>query len=165
MSSPAGLQLRRFAALAGAKARQLAEDFRRADRYFKQRVGVVACWALISVATIFGACPSAGPGNHLGADVALLKADPVPGEQAPGDGKIVGSAKIMVRNDSDDIWTDVVLKIDGSYRYEQSTLRPRDYLVLLVSQFRQDGEPPPPDYRPRALEIRCGQGRHTFELR
>ncbi|HZZ84411.1 MAG TPA: hypothetical protein VFE30_07725 [Anaeromyxobacteraceae bacterium] len=165
MSSPAATRAQRLAEEIAARARRLAEDFRRADRYFKLRAGVIACWAVISIATIFGACPSAGPGNDLGADVALLKADPVPGEQAPGEGKIVGSAKIMVRNESDDIWTDVVLKLDGRWRYDQATMRPRDYLVLLVSQFRQGDDAPPSDYRPRVLEIRCGQGRHRFELR
>ncbi|BDG07757.1 hypothetical protein [Anaeromyxobacter paludicola] len=162
---PLPATLARLAGLAAEKLRALADDFRRADRFFKLRAGVVAAWALVSVATVFGACPSAGPSNGLGAEVSILKADPVPGEQAPGEGQIVGSAKIMIRNESDDIWTDVVLKLDGAWRYEQATIRPRDYVVLLVSQFRQDGVPPPPDHRPRTLEVRCRQGRHRFELR
>ena len=165
MSEPLPARARRLAEAAAGRARALAGDFRRADRFFKLRAGVVAAWAVVSLATIFGACPSAGPGNDLGAEVALLKADPVPGEQIPGEGQVVGSAKIMVRNESDDVWTDVVLKLDGRWRYDQATLRPRDYVVLLVSQFRQGQDAPPSDYRPRVLEVRCGQGRHRFELR
>ena len=42
---------------------RLADSLRRSDRFSRMRVGVVGAWAVASLATVFFACPPAGPGN------------------------------------------------------------------------------------------------------
>jgi hypothetical protein len=135
------------------RLRSWADDFRRADRFFKMRVSVVGTWILLSLVTLWAACPSSGPSNSLGADVQVLRESLVGGEQ------------LLVRNESSDIWTDVVLTLDEGWRYEHRTMRPHDQLVLPMSHFRKDDTAAPRDFKPRTLTIRCGQGRASFDLK
>ena len=136
----------------GARAGELADGFRRSDRFFKMRLGIVAAWAVLSIATLWGACVTPGPTNALGADV-----------QVNGD-SIMG-VQLLVRNESDHIWEDVVLTVDDAWKYTQSTMRPRDLVVVSLSSFRRGDEAPPRDQRPRVLTISCAQGSGRFELR
>ena len=135
----------------GARAAQLAGDLRRADRFLKMRLGIVAAWAVVSLATLWGACPSSGPGNALGAEVQVNR-DSIMGVQ------------LLVRNDSSRIWEDVVLTLDDGWTHAHRTMRPHDLVVVSMSSFRKGDEAPPRDYRPRALLIACRQGTDRFEL-
>jgi len=130
-----------------------AEDFRRADRFFKMRLGVVGTWVLLSLVTLYGACPSSGPTNALGADVQVLRES------------LVGGQQLLVRNESNEIWTDVILTLDEGWTYEHRTMRPHDQLVLSMSHFRKGDQTAPRDFKPRTLTIVCGQGRHSVDLR
>jgi hypothetical protein len=136
----------------GARIVKLADGFRRADRFLKMRAGIVGAWAVISLATLWGACPSYGPTNALGADV-----------QVSGD-SIMG-VQLLVRNESTRIWENVVLTLDDGWRYTHPTMRPHDLVVLSMSHFRKGNEAPPRDYKPRALVIECGRGSDSFDLR
>jgi hypothetical protein len=135
-----------------ARAAGWADGFRRSDRFFKLRVGIVAAWAVLSLATLWGACATPGHHNALGADVQVNR-DSIMGTQ------------LLVRNESDHIWEDVVLTLDDGWRYTQRTMRPQDLVVLSVSSFRKGEEAPPREHRPRALNISCRQGSGRFELR
>ena len=73
--------------------------------------------------------------------------------------------QLLVRNESDHIWEDVVLTVDDGWKYTQSTMRPRDLVVVSLSSFRRGDEAPPRDQRPRVLTISCAQGSGRFELR
>ena len=134
------------------RAAELADDFRRSDRFFKMRLGIVAAWAVLSLATLWGSCATPGQHNPLGADVQVNR------------DSIMG-AQLLVRNESDGIWEDVVLTLDDGWRYTQRTMRPEDLVVLSVSSFRKGDEAPPRDHRPRALTISCRQGSARFDLR
>ena len=131
---------------------KLSRDVARADRFLRLRIGIVAAWAILSVATLWGACPSSGPTNSLGAEVTL-------------DQDSILGAQILVRNDSARIWEDVVLTLDDGWRFAQPTVRPQDRLVISVRDFRKGMESPPSGYRPRGLSIRCAQGSGRFDLR
>ncbi|GEJ57284.1 hypothetical protein [Anaeromyxobacter diazotrophicus] len=135
-----------------ARAADLADGFRRSDRFFKMRAGIVAAWAVLSLLTLWGSCATPGQHNALGADVQVNR-DSIMGTQ------------LLVRNDSDRNWEDVVLTLDDGWRYAQPTLRPQDLVVLSVSSFRKGDEAPPRDHRPRALRISCRQGSGRFDLR
>ena len=137
---------------AGERLRQLADDVRRADRFFKMRVGIVGAWAVISMATLWGACATFGPSNALGADVQVNR-DSIMGVQ------------LLVRNESTRIWEDVVLTLDDGWKYTHKTMRPHDLVVLPMSSFKRGDDAPPRDYKPRALVIACGQGSERFDLR
>lgn len=131
---------------------QFADDFRRADRFFKLRLAIVSAWAILSVATLWGACSTGGAGNPLGADVQLNR------------DSIMG-AQLLVRNESKAMWEDVVLTLDDGWTYAQDTMRPNDLVVLSVTSFRKGDLAPPRDYVPRSLALRCDKGMHRFELR
>ncbi len=143
----ASLAGRLLAALRGA-----IEGFRRQDRYFKMRAGIVGAWMLLTVVSLWTACPPSGAANPLGADVRVLR------------DSLVGGEQLLVRNESDEIWTEVKLLLDGAWSYEHKTLRPHDQLVLSLDKFAREGQPAPGDLKPRTLTIDCDQGRHIFDL-
>lgn len=129
------------------------ESFRRSDRFFKMRAGIVGSWVLISVVTLWAACPSSGPSNPLGADVQVLR------------DSLVGGQQLLVRNESTETWTEVVLTLDEGWRREHKTVRPHDLLVLPMNEFKRDGQAAPRDFKPRRLTVECEQGRATFDLK
>ena len=129
------------------------ESLKRSDRFFRMRAGIVGSWLLISLVTIWAACPSSGPSNALGADVQVLR------------DSLVGGQQLLVRNESTELWTDVVLTLDDDWRREHKTVRPHDQLVLSMSDFTRQGQPAPRDLKPRRLTVECEQGRAAFDLR
>lgn len=143
-------------ALAERLRAQLAlwlESLKRSDRFFRMRAGIVGSWLLISLVTMWAACPSTGPSNALGADVQVLR------------DSLVGGQQLLVRNESTELWTDVVLTLDDGWRREHKTVRPHDQLVLSMSDFTRQGQPAPRDLKPRRLIVECEQGRAAFDLR
>lgn len=134
-------------------AADLVEGFRKAGRWQRARLGMVGGWLLASFLALWIACPSSGPGNAIGADVHVLK------------DSLLGGQQILVRNESDEVWTDVVLTLDRTWKHELRALRPREQVVVSPAQFDRGGEPAPRDLRPRRLEVECSQGRASFELR
>ncbi len=129
------------------------ESLKRSDRFFRMRAGIVGSWLLISLVTMWAACPSSGPSNSLGADVQVLR------------DSLVGGQQLLVRNESTELWTDVVLTLDEGWRREHKTMRPHDQLVLSMSDFAREGLPAPRDLKPRRLTVECEQGRAVFDLK
>ncbi len=143
-----------LASAAGAAkdlASDLAEGLRKSDRYARLRGAVVGTWAILALFTFWVACPSSGPDNALGAEVQL-------------EAESIMGAQIGLHNDSDRLWTDVVLVLDGAWRAERKTIRGGDRVVLPITQFTRDGQAAPPDLKPRVLTIECEQGKVTVPL-
>ena len=142
-------------ALSGVRrsARELADGIRATGRWQRLRVAMVGGWILASLLALFIACPSRGPGNSIGADVQVLS------------DSLLGGQQILVRNESEEVWTDVELTLDGGWRHALRSLRPREQVVLSPSQFMRGSEAAPRDLRPRTLTIRCRQGKAQVELR
>ncbi len=142
---------------AGDLASELAEGYRRSTRYFKLRAAIVGTWALLSVVTFWAACPGSSlrPTNALGANVAIVPRT---------DLQNLRGTLVSVKNDSRQMWTDIVLTLDGGWSFERRTLRAGDGIVLKITQFKKDGQPAPPELLPRALTIACSEGRITVPL-
>jgi hypothetical protein len=141
---------------AGDLASDVAEGYRKSTRYFKLRAAVVASWALLSIVTLWAACPSSGPANPLGAKFQLLlRSEP---------GVLLGT-QILVENDSRKVWRDVVVTLEGGWSYERKTVRPQDKLVVSIGQFRKDGQSAPAELAPREITVECSEGRVTAPLR
>jgi hypothetical protein len=83
---------------AGDLATDVATGYRKSTRYFKLRAAIVGTWAVLALVTFWGACPSSGPSNALGAKARLLA------------GTIMGS-QVFVENESDRVWRDVVVTL------------------------------------------------------
>jgi hypothetical protein len=138
--------------LASDLATDVVQGLRKSDRTLRLKAGVVGTWLLLSVITMWAACPSSGPSNSLGA-VARLQATSV-------------GPVLSVRNDSDGtIWTGVTLVLDDTWRFEKRrTIRPGDTATPRLEDFTQDGLPPPSQYRPQKLTVQCEQGRVSISL-
>jgi hypothetical protein len=140
---------------AGDLAADVADGYRKSTRYVRMRAAIVGTWALLSIATLWGACPSSGAANALGAEAQLLL------RSEPG---VLTGTQVLVKNDSHRMWRDVVLTLDGGWRYERKTVRPQDKLVVSITQFSRDGTSAPPELEPRSIVIDCSEGRVTAPL-
>jgi hypothetical protein len=142
---------------AGDLATDLGEAYRKSTRYFRMRAAIVGTWALLSAITLWAACPPSPstPTNDLGARVQLLS------RNEPG---ILIGTQVLVENDSPRIWKDVVLTLDGGWQYERKTVRPRDRMVVSITQFRKDDAAAPAELEPRVITIECAEGRVTAPL-
>lgn len=135
---------------AGDLASDLGDAYRKSTRYFRMRAAIVGTWAVLSIVTLWAACPSSGPANALGAKVQLLS------RNEPG---VLTGTQVLVENDSGRVWREVVLTVEGGWRYERKTVRPNDKLVVSITQFRKEGATAPPDLEPRSITIECDAGR------
>jgi len=133
-------------------ASDVVEGIKKSDRPLRLKAAVVGTWILLSIVSMWAACPARGPSNSLGA-VARLQATSV--------GQVVS-----VHNDTDDtIWTEVELVLDDTWRHEKRrTVRAGDSLTARLEDFRKDGLSPPPDYKPQKLSVQCQQGRVSISL-
>jgi hypothetical protein len=141
---------------AGDLATEVGDAYRKSTRYFRMRATIVATWAVLSLVTFWAACPpSSAPTNALGAKVRLLS------RNEPG--MLLGT-QVLVENESGRMWRDVVLTLDGGWRYERKTVRPQDKLVVAVTQFRKGAAAAPAELEPRVITIECAEGRVTAPL-
>ena len=139
-------------------ALEMLGDFKASDRYFKYRAAVVGSWVVLSLATIFIACPSAkmGPDNALQARAWVQRVEAL-------DRRITA---IALENQSDGDWGDMLLKLNNTFTAAIPGLRARGgkTVVTLDKFVGAEGTSPPPDLTPQRLEIRCGRGAVTLEL-
>lgn len=141
---------------AGDLAIDLGDAYRKSTRYFRIRAAIVGAWVLASLLTIWAACPpSSSPSNVLGARVQLLS------RNEPG--MLIGT-QVLVENESGRIWKDVVLTLDGGWRYERKTVRPQDKFVVSITQFKKGAAAAPAELDPKAITIECAEGRVTAPL-
>jgi hypothetical protein len=137
---------------AGDLASDVATGYRKSTRYFKLRAAVVATWSLLALVTFWGACPSSGPSNPLGAKAKLLA------------GSIMGS-QVFVENDSEKVlWRDVVVTLEGGWKFEKRTVRPKESFVVPTNRFTKDGATAPPGLSSNTITIECTEGRVTMPL-
>jgi hypothetical protein len=136
-----------------APLQRAADAVRRADRFLRLRVAIVAAWAVASLVTASFACPGRGPANSLGAEVELRDAAE----------SFVGGTQVLVRNASDEPWRDVVLTIDDEWRHHLPALRPGEQIVVATAQFRRGEAALAGDHRPRRFAISADRGRHSVQ--
>jgi len=136
---------------AGDLASDVAREYRKSTQYFKLRAAVIATWALLAAVTFWGACPSSGPSNALGAKARLLA------------GSIMGS-QVFVENESDKPWREVVVTLDGGWRFEKHTVRAAESFVVPTNRFTKDGATAPPGLSPKTISIECAEGHVTMPL-
>lgn len=138
--------------LATDLATDLVDGLKKSDRPLRLKAAVVGTWLLLSIATMWTACPRTGPTNSLGATVRL---------QTTSVGQVVS-----VRNDTEGtIWTEVELILDDTWRYDRRrTIRPGHNITPRVEDFAKDGVPAPADLKPTRLTIQCDQGRVSLPL-
>jgi hypothetical protein len=132
-------------------ATDVTEGYRKSSRAFRLRAAVVGSWVLLSLLSVYTACPSSGPTNDLGAEVTLLPRT------------IVGQ-QLSVVNGSDEMWTEITLTLDEVWKHQIRTIRAGQNVVVALSKFQRDGAAAPQDLRPRSIEISCDQGTAQIPL-
>jgi hypothetical protein len=137
--------------LARELAQDVAQGYRRSSRYVRLRAAVVGGWLVLSLVAVTASCPPSAPTNALGAEVQLLPES------------IMGT-QVLVKNGSDQLWTEVAFTLDGAWVHEKKTVRAGDKVVLSLRQFKKDGAGAPPELRPRTLTIDCEEGRVVAPL-
>ena len=122
-------------------ATNLTDGFRKTGRWQKARLSLVGGWILASLLALWIACPTSGPRNSIGADVHVLK------------DSLLGGQQILVRNESDEVWTDVVLTLDRILEERAARAASPRAGGALPGAVRAGGRAGSP--RPPAPEARC----------
>lgn len=132
--------------------RDLWDDFRNSDQYFKYKALILACWVVLSVAGVVVAWPEGtAPTNNLGA--RLVKS------------KVLDDTVVTLFNESGEPWRDVTVIVDDRYRAavgKVSAEYPDNTLTLEARKLLgEQGETAPSNIfeRARRLEVRTREGR------
>lgn len=134
-------------------ARDLAENYRSRDRFFKLQALIVGAWVLLSGSSMWIATggPPDPAANALRAYVTL---EPT----------TMGWA-VMIENRSRRAWRSVEIHLDHGFMHSRAQVEPGERLVLGPRQFSKDGLLRAEGDAPGRLEIRSSDGRYrrTFD--
>jgi hypothetical protein len=127
--------------------RETWEDFRNSDRYFKYKAVILVVWAVLSLFGIGVACPT--PSVHR---------DPSLGARL-----VVGDASerpaLVLHNESDVAWQDVLIIVNGRFRAAISHVEPHAFITVTPKQLMGDnGKLAPSDLRATDVELRTHKG-------
>lgn len=129
--------------------KELVQDFRERDRFFKFKAMILGSWLTLSVLSIAVACPKQGlETGALGARVV--------------DPKIAGRPTLMIYNESKEPWTDVIFVVNGEFRASVERVMPGDFITLTPKQLMNSAGAAPADMPLRNLELRTKAGTATL---
>jgi hypothetical protein len=133
--------------------REAWTDFRAADRYFKYKVMIVAGWGLLSIAgfavAFSGQAEGFFPNNHLGGRV-IVHREP-------------DRTVLLIRNDSDKAWQDVVVIVNHRYRTAKGALKAHGMFSITPKQLNGDqNQLAPMDLTVTDVELRTARGHATL---
>lgn len=100
--------------------RDLADDFKHSDRFFKYKVLVLGLWLLCTCSSFLVACPGQAPSNTIGAHL-------VESSDATNSKKVY-----MVKNESADTWQGVEVVVNGAYRATTGHVEPNGEVGLNI---------------------------------
>jgi hypothetical protein len=132
--------------------KEMVQDFREQDRFFKYKASIIGGWALMSLLSIVIACPGQGIETaEFGARITVL----------PNEDKPTAKPSLTVTNMDEEPWVNVVFLVNGKYSTRtipkidaggDFTLTPR----LLANDV---GTPMPADERFINAEMRTEAGK------
>lgn len=130
--------------------RDLWDDFRSSDQFFKYKALILATWILLSGAGFVVACPpSGGPSNNIGARLVTTK--------------VLDTPVFMIVNESGEAWEDVVVVVNNQYRAAVARVsheHPDNNLTLEPKKLLgAQGQPAPSDLRVTNLQVRTSEGK------
>lgn len=129
--------------------KELVQDFRERDRFFKFKALILGSWLALSVLSIGVACP------HKDLETGALGARVV-------DPKIPGRPTLMIYNESKDPWRDVIFVVNGDFRASVELVKPGDFITLTPKQLMNSAGAAPSDMPMRNLELRTKDGTATL---
>lgn len=130
--------------------KEMVQDFREQDRFFKYKAGIVGGWIFISVLSLVIACPGRGiETTDLGARVTVL-----PNSERP-----TASPSLTVTNTDDDPWENVIFVVNGKYRATVEKIDAGGIYTLTPKNLLGPEGPMPADERFRSAEMRTDDGK------
>lgn len=130
-------------------AREFIQDFRERDRFFKFKALILGSWLTLSALSIVVACPSQSiETGALGARVV--------------DPKTPGRPTLLIYNESQEPWEDVIFIVNGDYRASVGVVKPNDFITLTPKQLMSSSGAAPADMPMRNLELRTKKGSATL---
>lgn len=125
--------------------REIADDFRSSDRYFKYKALVLSTWLMLVATSVGVSCGGVAVGNSFGARLIIA-------------GDNVDRA-YMVKNDSDDEWQSVQITVNGKYYVTAAQLRPYGDISLSPRlMFDEAGKEAPPRLVIQEIHVSCSDG-------
>jgi len=110
--------------------RDMADDFKHSDRFFKYKVLVLGVWLICTCSSFLVACPGQAPTNTIGAHL-------IESSDATNTKKVY-----MVKNESTDHWQGVEVVVNGAYRATTGQVEPNGEVGLNIL-FDADGKRAP----------------------
>jgi hypothetical protein len=124
----------------------LFQDFRDSNRFFKIKIGLIAGYVAVGLATLMVFVPP-GELNEIDAFVREARME------------VIGGRYFLVINRGDKIWKDLRLTLNDSYRVTSPILRPGRRQSFYYQDFKgPQGEVPGQDIALRKLRIDCSAG-------
>ena len=128
-----------------AMLRELLEDFRNQDRFFKYKALIIALWVGLSSTGMAVAWPSGGAGS-LGARIVV---------EYPGEHLI-----IIIKNDSNEPWHDATMLVNGLYQGSAPLVEPGERFTMTPRQLMgKNGSLAPVDLRAEEVVLRTRHGK------
>ncbi len=130
--------------------RELWDDFRSSDRYFKYKALIVASWVLLSVTGFAVACPGS-PNRNTNFGAKLIVSEP-------------GGRRIyMIKNEGKQTWENVRVIVNGEYQVATPKIEPGNDLVFGAKQLMgANGRLAPEGLAVSTLELRTSEGDATM---
>lgn len=130
--------------------KEMFQDFRSSDRFFKAKAGIIGGWAFISLVSIVIACPGQGVKTaDLGARVIVL----------PNADRPKASPALLVSNTDDDPWENVIFTVNGKYKAIVDKVAPGGDVTLTPKNLLGPMGPMPGDERFVNAEMKTDDGK------
>ncbi|MBN1205626.1 MAG: hypothetical protein JXB05_11970 [Myxococcaceae bacterium] len=130
--------------------KEMLQDFRTSDRFFKYKAGIVGGWVFISVLSIVIACPGQGLKTaELGARVTVL----------PNPDRPQAAPSLTVTNTDEDPWENVVFTVNGKYKAIVDKIDAGGIFTLTPKSLLSPTGPMPSDERFTNAEMRTDDGK------
>lgn len=144
----AGAKVKNFFADLGlntlATLKELAEDFKRSDRFFKYKVGIIAAWLALSALGVIVAIPRSG-GNSLDAKLTVTT--------------VVGDRVYSLKNLGKKPWTEITVVANGTYRLAAPQVEPNEMLTFEAKRLTgANGQPAPRDLNVTDMILKTAEG-------
>lgn len=131
--------------------RDLADDFKHSDRFFKYKVLVLTLWLLGTCSSFLVACPGQGPTNTIGAHLVVSS-------------DAMNTKKVyMVKNESADNWQGVEVLVNGEYRATTGQVEPNGEVGLNIL-FDAEGKRAPSSLVITDIELHVTDPEASFAL-
>ncbi len=123
--------------------KDVVEDFRRSDRFFKYKALVIGVWLALSVASLVIAWPSGGSSNSFGAKLVINRENNPP--------------IYMVKNDSETAWENVEIIVNGQWHATSGNIGKQEGLVLSRDMLvNPEGKTAPGDLNITDIQLKVG---------